>query len=227
VSDVSDARTPLEKLGVLAHQSVDVAPGLAHHELFTMGGLLTVLWHGEPTSPGVVVACGGAMGGLLGPSGGLYHDLGNALAAQGIQTLRIAYRQPNDLSRCVHDAVAAVELACRNGGQSAVVLGHSFGGAVAVQTAIALREVVTGVVTFATQSAGCENADRLAPDLPFLLFHGDRDEILPADCSFIVQHIAGHGEVVVLPGAGHLLADEGQVLLDRLLEFIPACVAVV
>ena len=103
---MSDAATPLEKLGVLAHQSVDVAPGLAHHELFTMGGLLTVLWHGEPTSPGVVVACGGAMGGLLGPSGGLYHDLGNALAAQGIQTLRIAYRQPNDLSRCVHDAVA-------------------------------------------------------------------------------------------------------------------------
>ena len=196
---MADESTPLEKLGVLAHQSVDVAPGLAHHELFTMGG-------------------------LLGPSGGLYHDLGNALAVQGIQTLRIAYRQPNDLSRCVHDAVAAGELACRNGGRSAVVLGHSFGGAVAVQAAIALREVVTGVVTFATQSAGCETADRLAPDLPFLLFHGDRDEILPVDCSFIVQHIAGHGEVVVLPGAGHLLADEGQLLLDRLLTFIPACV---
>jgi hypothetical protein len=124
----------------------------------------------------------------------------------------------------VHDTIAAVELACRHGGRSAVVLGHSFGGAVAVQTAIALNEVVTGVVTFATQSAGCENADRLSPEVPFLLFHGDRDEILPADCSFIVREIAGHGDVVVLPGAGHLMADEGQQLLDRLLTFIPACV---
>jgi pimeloyl-ACP methyl ester carboxylesterase len=219
---MSDGGTPLEKLRVLAHQQVEVAPGLSHHELFTMGGLLTVLWHGDPESAGVVVAVGGAMGGLLGPSGGLYHDLGCALAAQGIQMLRVAYRQPNDLSRCVHDMIAAVELACRHGGRRAVVLGHSFGGAVAVQTAIALNEVVTGVVTFATQSAGCENADRLAPEVPFLLFHGDRDEILPADCSFIVREIAGHGEVEILPGAGHLMANEGQLLLDRLLDWVPA-----
>ena len=216
--------TPLEQLGVLAHQQVDVAPGLSHHELFTMGGLLTILWHGEPDSEGVVVAVGGAMGGLLGPSGGLYHDLGCALAAQGIQTLRVAYRQPNDLSRCVHDTVAAVELACRNGGRRAVVLGHSFGGAVAIQTAIALQDIVAGVVTFATQSGGCENASLLRADVPFLLFHGDRDEILPADCSFIVREIAGHGDVEILPGAGHLMADEGQLLLDRLLTFVPACV---
>ncbi|MEY2464945.1 MAG: hypothetical protein QOH64_3083 [Acidimicrobiaceae bacterium] len=217
-----EASTPLEQLGVLAHQQVELAPGLVHHELFTMGGLLTVLWHGEPSAPGVVVAVGGAMGGLLGPAGGLYHELGGALAEQGIQTLRVAYRQPNDLARCVHDVAAVTELACRNGGRRAVVLGHSFGGAVAVQTGIALHEVVCGVVTFATQSAGCETADRLAPELPFLLFHGDRDELLPADCSFIVREIAGHGDVVVLPGAGHLMADEGPALLTRLLEWIPA-----
>lgn len=220
-----EARTPLEKLRVLAHQQVDVAPGLSHHELFSLGGLLSILWHGDPASTGVVVAVGGAMGGLLGPSGGLYHRLGGALAERDVQTLRVAYRQPNDLASCVHDAAAVAELACRNGGQRVVVLGHSFGGAVAVQVAVALSEVVCGVVTFATQSAGCEVAGQLAPDVPVLLFHGDRDELLPADCSFIVREIAGHGDVVVLPGAGHLMVDEGPALLERLLEWIPATLA--
>jgi pimeloyl-ACP methyl ester carboxylesterase len=219
---VADARsTPLEQLGILAHQQVEVAPGLTHHELFTLHGLLTVLWHGDPEAPGVVLCMGGAMGGLLGPAHGLYHELGVALGEQGIQTLRLGYRKPNDLPRCVHDAAAIAELACRGGGRQVVVLGHSFGGAVAIQLAAALPEVVSGVVTFATQSAGCEGAGQIPAELPLLLFHGDRDELLPADCSFIVREIAGHGEVVLLPGAGHLLADEGPRLLDRLLDWLP------
>lgn len=213
--------TPLEDLGVLAHQQVELSPNLTHHELYTLGGLLTLLWHGDATSPGVVVCLGGAMGGLLGPAGGLYHELGDELAAAGIQTVRVSYRQPNDLARCVHDAAAVAELACRQGGQSVVVLGHSFGGAVAIQLAVALPAVVRGVVTFATQSAGCEVAGQVPATTQLLLFHGDRDELLPADCSFIVREIAGHGDVVVLPGAGHLLASNGAELLDRLRTWIP------
>lgn len=215
-------QSPLETLGVLAHQAVDVAPGLEHHELFTLSGLLTVLWHGDHDSPGVVVAVGGAMGGLLGPAGGLYQRLGEQLAVQGIQTLRVAYRRPNDMDACVHDTAAVAELACRSGGKTVAVLGHSFGGAVAIRVAVALPEVVAGVATFATQSAGCEIADRLQPDLPLLLFHGDRDELLPVDCSAIVRDLAGHGELVVLPGAGHLLADEGPALEARLLPWLVA-----
>jgi hypothetical protein len=211
----------LEQLGVLAHQQLDVSPTLSHHELFTMSGLLTVLWHGEPDAPGVLLCLGGAMGGLLGPAGGLYHELGESLVDHGVQTLRVSYRQPNDLARCVHDAAAAAELACRQGGQRVVVLGHSFGGAVAVQLAAALPDVVAGVVTFSTQSAGCEVADRIPPSVPLLLFHGDRDELLPVDCSFIVREIAGHGDVEVLPGAGHLLADEGPALFARLHAWLP------
>ncbi|MBA3303368.1 MAG: hypothetical protein H0U26_05805, partial [Acidimicrobiia bacterium] len=65
--------TPLERLGVLARQEVDVAPGLRHLELFTPSGLLTVLWHGEAGAESAVVAGGGALGGLLGPADGLYH----------------------------------------------------------------------------------------------------------------------------------------------------------
>jgi pimeloyl-ACP methyl ester carboxylesterase len=79
---------------------------------------------------------------------------------------------------------------------------------------------VAGVVTFATQSAGCEVAGGLAPR-PLLLFHGDRDEILPLEASALVREIAGGGELVVLPNDGHLLAKSGPILEERLAEWLP------
>ena len=68
--------SPLEALGALAAQEVEVTDSLRHVEVYTVGGLLTMLWHGDPEVEHVVLACGGAMGGLLGPAEGLYHDLG-------------------------------------------------------------------------------------------------------------------------------------------------------
>jgi pimeloyl-ACP methyl ester carboxylesterase len=86
---------------------------------------------------------------------------------------------------------------------------------------VGLHEMVAGVVTFATQSAGCEVAAGLQ-GTPLLLFHGDRDEILPPETSDIVHAIAGAGEVVRLPGDGHLLAKSTDVLWERLEEWLPA-----
>lgn len=220
-ADADRDRSPLERLDVLASQEVTVAPGLQHIELFTMQGLLTVLWHGEPGFDRALIACGGAMGGLLGPADGLFHDLGTALAEQGIATLRVSYRRPNDLGACVLDAAAVTQMAARQGADRFVVMGHSFGGAVAVQVAAALPAVVNGVVTLSTQSAGCERAD-LIGERPFLLFHGDRDEILPAQASEMVRMIAGTGDLVLLPGAGHLLTQAGTELRARLLDWVPA-----
>ena len=98
-------------------------------------------------------------------------------------------------------------------------MGHSFGGAIAIRTACALGDTVAGVVTFATQSAGCEQAEELA-GRPLLLFHGDRDELLPLQASEMVRFIAGTGELVVLPGEGHLLTGAGDLLLERVSEFV-------
>jgi len=84
---------------------------------------------------------------------------------------------------------------------------------------------VVGVVTFATQSAGCEVAGALH-GRPLLLFHGDRDELLPSEASYMVQAIAGSGEVVILPGDGHLLARSDDAITERLDEWLPAVLAV-
>jgi predicted alpha/beta hydrolase len=215
---------PLDSIDVLAAQEVEVAPGLVHVELYTMSGLLTLLWHGDQRAERLVLACGGASGGLLGPADGLYHDLGVALAAQGIGVVRVGYRRPNDLPACVLDLAAVADLAARAGASRFVTVGHSFGGAVALGAALAMPEAVVGVVGLSTQSAGWENADGLA-GRPLLLLHGDRDELLPPMCSEIAAELAGGGEVVILPGAGHLLREAGVELRARLTDWIPKVLA--
>jgi alpha/beta superfamily hydrolase len=214
-------RSPLELLEALGVEEVEIMPGLAHLEIYTMRGLLTVFWHGPRDARSVVVTGGGGMGGVLGPAEGVYYTLGCELAAtHGIATMRVGYRKPNDLSRCVHDVAAAADLASRSGAQGFVVIGHSFGGAVAVQAGTVLGAHCRGVVTLSTQSAGCEHASELG-DTPLLLMHGTRDEILPAETSNVVQMLAGHGEVVLLPGAGHLLTEAAADVHDRLSAWIP------
>lgn len=110
------------------------------------------------------------------------------------------------------------------GAERVVVMGHSFGGAVAIRTAVVMPVSVVGVVTFATQSAGCEVAAALA-GRPLLLFHGDRDELLPPESSHMVQAIAGAGEVVMLQD-GHLMAKSDDVLDERLDEWLPAVLGI-
>jgi dienelactone hydrolase len=221
VSESGDPPRPFDRLRVLAIQEVAIGEALRHVEVYTQGGLLTLLWHGPAEAESVVIACGGAMGGLLGPARALYHDLGAALAARGIGTIRVGYRQPNRLDACTLDLGAAADVANRSGARRFVVMGHSFGGAVAVNAAVALRRVARGVVTLATQSAGCETASALG-DVPLLLLHGDRDELLPLEASHAVRMLAGHGDVVVLPGVGHLLLGAEEELRRRLLDWIPA-----
>jgi hypothetical protein len=216
-----EVTSPLDALGVLAAQEVSVTDGLDHVELFTLQGLLTILWHGRSGSTDAILMLGGAMGGLLGPAGGLYQELGSSFTDEDITSLRVSYRVPNDLDRSVHDAIAAAELAARDGAERFVLLGHSFGGAVAVQAAIALGELAAGVVTFATQSAGCENAELLG-DVPIRLYHGDRDELLPLMASQVVATITG-GDLVELAGTGHLMTEAGDQLRAEVPPFITTC----
>ena len=145
------------------------------------------------------------MGGLTGPGRSLYPTLGSALAAEGRAAMAVQYRKPGDLSRCLLDVCAAADLALRNGAQRFVILGHSFGGAVAIQAAGTFPAATAGVITYATQSAGCEEAGRMGA-VPLLLLHGERDSILGPENSMMVQALAGHGDVRTFPDTDHLLS---------------------
>jgi hypothetical protein len=178
-----------------------------------------MLRHGEPDDGRVLVLCGGAFGGLLGPAEGLYHHLGSVLAEIGVCTVRVDYRIPGHLTSCILDVAVAIDLAHRGGGSRFVVVGHSFGGAVAIGTAVNLPDLVVGVATLATQSAGCERAALLGPR-PLLLIHGADDDIIPVGASETVRTFAGQGEVVVLPGTDHMLTAVAEELRRRLPPWI-------
>jgi predicted alpha/beta hydrolase family esterase len=220
-----EALRPLASTEVTITPSSERHPSLLHREVYTSRGLLTVLWHRPPTGAipqrAAIVVCGGAMGGMLGPGHGLYQRLGERWAERGVDVVRVGYREPNTLDLCAHDLACGVEIARDAGADRVVVMGHSFGGAVAIRTAVIMPVSVVGVVTFATQSAGCEVAGALA-GRPLLLFHGDRDELLPPEASQVVAAIAGHGEVELIPGDGHLLARSDDLIVERLDTWLPA-----
>ncbi len=235
VAEQSDPTHPtaLEALRPLAESAIEIATTdcsrFTHREIYTSRGLLTLLVH-EPlpdvtAHAAAIVAGGGAMGGMLGPGHALYHRLGEAWAARGVRFVRVGYREPNNLDLCAHDLACGVETARDAGGDRVVLMGHSFGGAAAIRAAVVMPASVVGVVTFATQSAGCEVAGALH-GRPLLLFHGDRDELLPAEASYMVQAIAGSGEVVILPGDGHLLGRSDDAITERLDEWLPDVLAV-
>jgi len=241
VAEQSDPTDPtaLAALRPLGESSIEIATSgttrLTHREIYTTRGLLTLLVHqpanelanelrGVTAHAAAIVAGGGAMGGLLGPGHGLYHRLGEAWAARGVRFVRVGYREPNNLDLCAHDLACGVETARDAGSERVVLMGHSFGGAAAIRAAVVMPASVVGVVTFATQSAGCEVAGALR-GRPLLLFHGDRDELLPAEASYMVQAIAGSGEVVILPGDGHLLARSDDAIIERLDEWLPTVLA--
>ena len=213
--------TPLDALGIMASQQAIIGPNLRHVEMYTRRGLLSLLWHepdGDAQKVGVVMV-GGAMGGMLGPGDSLFHVLGEELVTQGIPSIRLSYRKPNDMDSCCVDTAAAVQLLVGSGADAVVVMGHSFGGAVAIRVAVGLSAMVCGVVTFATQSAGCEIAGGLHAT-PLLMFHGDSDSILPLEASEVVRSIAGTGDLHVMYGDDHLLAKSHDVMFSTTMDWL-------
>ena len=146
-----------------------------------MRGLLTVLWHGagrrapRPSSPAA-----GRWAGCSGPAGGLYHRLGVELCDHGhrhaARQLPPAQRPRRLLPRRRRRRPAGRRQRRRAGRGVRPLLRRRRGRSGGRRPC---PQFVAGVVTFATQSAGCEVAGGLA-GRPLLLFHGDRDEILPA-----------------------------------------------
>jgi pimeloyl-ACP methyl ester carboxylesterase len=206
---------PLDLLEVLDHVEVDTGGDSRHAEILTRAGKLGLLFDGPEDAERVLVMCGGALGGVLGPAGGLYYDLARTLAGQGVGSVRVDYRRPGDQNACVLDVAVAIDLAQRTGAGRFVVIGHSFGGAVAIGAGAALLELVGGVVCLAGQSAGCAPAADLG-GTPLLLLHGENDEIIPVAAVDTIRLIAGHGEVVRFPGTGHLLHEVAEDLRRRL-----------
>ena len=172
------------------------------------------------SSRAVVWVCG-ARGGFGGPASGLYAELAQEMAGNGITSLRLDYRQPNNLQECALDLLAGVNYLRALGYGPAVVVGHSFGGAVVIAAA-SISDYIAGVVSLSPQTYGAQGAGLLSPT-PLLVAHGKADTRLPFSCAVAIYDWAKEPkELVLYDGAEHRLDECRAELADLLREWIPA-----
>ena len=196
----------------------DAGEGLV---LRTTRGDIPAILHAAPESTHAVVWVCGARGGFGGPASGLYAELSQEFTGQGITSLRMDYRQPNNIQECALDLLAGVNFLRATGYGPAVVVGHSFGGAVVIAGA-AFSDHVAGVVSLSPQTYGAQGAGILSPT-PLLVVHGKADTRLPFSCAVAIHDWAKEPrELVLYEGAEHRLDECRNELMDLLREWIPA-----
>lgn len=193
--------------------------------LRTNRGDIRAIRHAAAAGDRAVVWVCGARGGFGGPARGLYAELSQEFVGQGISSLRMDYRQPNHIQECALDLLAGLNFLRASGYGPAVVVGHSFGGAVVIAAA-AFSDHVAGVVSLSPQTYGAQGAGLLSPT-PLLVVHGKADTRLPYSCAVAIYDWAKEPrELALYEGAEHRLEECRAELMDLLREWIPARLAV-
>jgi alpha-beta hydrolase superfamily lysophospholipase len=205
---VSDASLPYGGIG----------EGLKFHT--NRGEFSGIIHRAEGANRGVIWVCG-ARGGFVGPGPGVYAQMSEQLTGQGITSLRLDYRFPNDLLECVLDLLVGVGYLQDNGYGPVVVVGHSFGGAVVI-AAGATSPHIKGVISLSPQTYGAGMAGQIAPR-KLLVAHGKADTRLPFSCALQIYEWAHEPkEVVLFEGAEHRLEECRDELETLLSAWIPA-----
>jgi len=190
----------------------------------TSRGAIPIIVHrAEESKLGVVWVCG-ARGGFGGPGPGTYMRLAEKFTEQGITSLRLDYRDPNNLPECVLDLMAGVEFFKGQDFEPVVVVGHSFGGAVVIAGGAAISHI-KGVVCLSSQTYGSDLVGQLSPR-PLLLVHGKSDTRLPFSCSQqIYDRALEPKQLFLYDGAEHRLEECRDDLEKLLNDWIPATLA--
>jgi pimeloyl-ACP methyl ester carboxylesterase len=193
-------------------------PGEMKVELNTTRGTITTHLRPCEGRTGCVIFLGGAGGGARGPANAIYETIGEELVQAGVTSLRVEYRKPGEFEESVADALAGASFLKGIGATEAVVVGHSFGGAVAIKAG-ELAPLIKGVVAISSQRFGTQQVDQL--DKPLLLIHGSNDEILDQAASKDIFERANEPKrLEILEGAGHGLAEAVDEVHDLLHDFI-------
>lgn len=170
----------------------------------------------NPASVAVVYVTG-VGGGWGTPAIGLYPRLCCSLARIGIDGLRVRYRHPTDLLESVFDTLAGIAFLREEHRIKAIgLVGHSFGGAVVIQAAVQASDIVSTLVTLATQSYGAAHViSKLKHGTSALMIHGSDDKVLPAYCSEeVYQKAHDPKQIVLCEGAGHGLDEVSEEVYE-------------
>ncbi|MBV9085361.1 MAG: dienelactone hydrolase family protein [Acidobacteriaceae bacterium] len=194
-----------ERLKLLATRSAGITEGAEDLTFETSEGPLGARYHSAAAPTPALLWVFGAGGGLGGPAGGMYERLARRLVPSAA-SLQLDYRRPGDLPSCVSDVLLGIEYLGSRGNARVVLVGHSFGGAVVINAAIATQKAI-GVAALSSQTAGVGDVTRISPR-PILFAHGEDDEVLPVRCSLALFRQARHPKTLKLyPGCRHGLDD--------------------
>ena len=198
-------------------------PGELEVEIETTRGQIKGTLHPCEGKTGCAIYIGGAAAGSgEGPADSVYLRLSRELVARGVTSLRIHYREPGEFTECVLDTLAACSFLKGIGAERAVLVGHSFGGAVAIKAG-ELAPLASAVAALSAQRHGTQEVDRLAK--PLLLIHGSADRVLLPEAS---EDIFGRAQepkrLEILEGGGHALTEVAADVHGLLGEFIATAV---
>ncbi|MCU0683986.1 MAG: hypothetical protein MUF34_17385 [Polyangiaceae bacterium] len=175
--------------------------------LRTEAGEITGRYHPSAAGEGAVgiVWVLGTGGGVGGPAGGVYERLARRLSPEGVASLELDYRRPGYLESCVRDALAGLSFLESEGYERVILVGHAFGGAVAIRAAGASSAVIA-VAALSSQLRGTEQVGKLR-GRSLLLVHGEDDEEQPVSGSRAVYERARDPKAIVTyPKGRHDLA---------------------
>lgn len=176
----------------------------------------------NPASVAVVYVTG-VGGGWGTPAIGLYPRLCCSLARIGIDGLRVRYRHPTDLLESVFDTLAGIAFLRKEHRIKAIgLVGHSFGGAVVIQAAVQASDIVSTLVTLATQSYGAAHViSKLKHGTSALMIHGSVDKVLPAYCSEeVYQKAHDPKQIVLCQGASHGLDEVSEEVYELVYDWL-------
>lgn len=176
----------------------------------------------NPASVAVVYVTG-VGGGWGTPAIGLYPRLCCSLARIGTDGLRVRYRHPTDLLESVFDTLAGIAFLREEHRIKAIVLvGHSFGGAVVIQAAVQASDIVSTLVTLATQSYGAAHViSKLKHGTSALMIHGSDDKVLPVYCSEeVYQKAHDPKQIVLCQGASHGLDEVSEEVYELVYDWL-------
>jgi len=199
----------------------DVGEGLRFR---TSRGSFNAILHRAPDTDRAVIWVCGASGGFGGPGPGTYARMSEKFVGEGITSLRLDYRQPNDVFECAMDLLAGVAYLKSADHKPVVVVGHSFGGAVVI-AAGANSAHIKGVVALSPQTYGAGMAGQVAPRR-LLVVHGKADTRLAFSCGQQIYDMAREPkELVLYEGAEHRLEECRDDLEELLGKWIPETLA--
>jgi pimeloyl-ACP methyl ester carboxylesterase len=165
-----------------------------------------------------VIMLGSTRGGFSGPCA-VFPELANSLFDNGIASLRIDYRLPGDCAQCAIDALLGTQYLDDEGVRDVVLVGWSFGGAVAIAAGSIARSVRAVAAMSPVEVPGC--CARYLQSKPVLILHGENDSFFSHDASRRICSNSGQrSRIVLYPGAGHSLSEARSQALETTRRWI-------